>query len=830
MYRTKLGSVMKKMMNTLIMKNLFFILILFITACFVNAQQVELQFHLIDGTTEKSISDAHIFINNSSLGTTSNINGYCEFSVFALETQVLIIRHVLYETLFLSPERYHSLVKGATLEMQSKTVNLSEVLLTAKRGNKWKKKFRRFRKTLLGEGKAAANCKILNPEVLRFEEKNGTLWVKAIDILHIENDYLGYTIRFWLEELSIEADGSTYYKGNGQYIDKAKADDTQYIKRREKIYTHSLPRFLRSLLKSPNKVALKDLGYELSFDEYEAGEFKTILRPTELSALIHPDTTIIGSYRLYFSEFLTIKHNGLTVSSDNQVQVNVSVAEQQKLGASRTQPLGVKVQNRVSRLYKIEPYLLFDKRGNIINKSAVREYGYWAGQRLASSLPIDYNGFLDLNVKESVPKLIDTLLIFQNFIGYDQKKKTEALNFLQQNWSQSYIASLLDILRLSQDDWQQKVIRSLLDEYEPAIKADYFNGIQWLWKHTSSYGNYYANFKAYLYNALDPSFYQYFYGRERQAKIRLDEIVWGGVSKDGIPTLKSPTMMAATQATYLSDIDVVFGLVINGEARAYPKRILAWHEFLTDDIGEQSIAVVYCTLCGTVIIYDTEFNSVKHKLGTSGFLYRSNKLMYDQTTQSLWSTILGQPVVGPLVDQDIELSILPVETTTWGEWSERHPNTQVLSIETGHARNYAEGVAYKDYFSDDDLMFPVLRLDMRLPNKARVFIPRPKNFAAQPLAVSVEYLKRKRIHQDQIDEQRLLIITESNGSSRTYAIDNQQFKSYKDGRLLDNKGEVWEVKEDALIGLERQRLSRIPAHEVFWFAWINIFPETRIIY
>ncbi|NOR88073.1 MAG: DUF3179 domain-containing protein [Bacteroidales bacterium] len=812
------------------MKNLFFVLIIFFTVCFINAQQVELQFHLIDGVTEKSISDAHIFINNSSHGTTSDFNGDCELSVSGQETQVLIIRHVLYETLIISPEHYHSLVKGVILEMKSKTVGLSEIKLTAKRSNKWKRKFRRFRKTLLGEGKAAANCKILNPEVLRFEEKNGTLWVKAVDVLHIENKYLGYTIRFWLEELSIEADGSTYYKGNGQYIDKAEVDDTQYIKRREKIYTHSLPRFLRSLLESPNRDALKDFGYELSFDEYEAGAFKTILRPTELSALTHPDTTAIGSYRLYFPEFLTIKHTGLIIASDSEVQVNVSVAEQQKLGASRTQSLGTKVQNQVSRLYKITPYLLFDKRGNIINKSAVREYGYWAGQRLASSLPIDYNGFLDLKAKESASKLIDTLHIFQSLIGYDQQKKTEALKFLQQNWSKSYIAPLLDILRLSKDDWQQQEIRALLDEYEPAFKADYFNGIQWLWKHTPFYGNYYADFKAYIYNALDPSFYKYFYGRENQTKIRLDEIVWGGVSKDGIPTLKSPTMMAATQATYLSGTDVVFGLVINGEARAYPKRILAWHEFLTDDIGEQSIAIVYCTLCGTVIIYDTEFNSMKHKLGTSGFLYRSNKLMYDQATQSLWSTILGQPVVGPLVDQNIELSVLPVETTTWGEWRERHPNTQVLSIKTGHARNYAEGEAYKDYFEDDDLMFPVVRLDMRLPNKARVFIPRPKNFATHPLAISVEYLKSKRIHQEKIGEQRLLIITENNGASRAYAIDDQQFRSYKNGRLRDNKDEVWEVKERALIGPKGQHLSRLPAHEAFWFAWINFFPETRIIY
>lgn len=794
-----------------------------------NAQQVELQFKLVDDATKKSISDAHIFINNSSIGTTSDINGYCKLSLSIQETQVLIITHVSYKTLNIAPENYIHLTKGDTIEMQGKNVDLDEILLTSKKDKKWKKKFRKFRKTLLGDGKAAANCKILNPDVLQFEEKNGNLWVTAVDLLHIENDYLGYTIHFWLEELSIETDGSTYYKGNGKYIDKAQANDTQYIERRKLLYKHSLPNFLRSLLKSPNKPTLKELGYELSFEKYEQGQFNTILIPTEPSTLVLPDS-IPDWNRLYFSEFLTIKHLELDESSNNEVRISVSPAEQQKFGTSKTQSLGRDAQKEVSRLYKIEPYLLFDNRGNIINKSAVKEYGYWAKQRLALTLPIDYKAFSDHNIKESASKLIDTLLIFQNLVGIDLQKKSEALHALQKNWSQSYLAPLLDVLMLSQDLWLQKSVRTLLDEYVPSIDSNFYNGIQLLWKDEPSYGSYYADFKAYIYSALDPAFYQYFYNRGDQSKIRLDEIIWGGVGQDGIPPLKLPTMMSASQSSYLSNTDEVFGLVINGEARAYPKRILAWHEFLTDNIGQKSIAVVYCTLCGTVIIYDTVFNGVKHKLGTSGFLYRSNKLMYDQDTQSLWSTILGQPVLGPLVDQNIELSILPVETTTWREWRERYPNSQVLSIDTGHSRNYAEGEAYKDYYSNDNLMFPVPRLDTRLSNKARVFIPRPKNFATQPLAISVEYLKRKRIHQDQIEEQRLLIITESNGASRAYAIDDQQFKSYKGGILIDNNDNKWEVKEDALIGPERQHLLRIPAHEAFWFAWINVFPETRIIY
>lgn len=790
------------------------------------AQPVDLQFHLIDVETKKPISDAHIFISDSSLGSTSDNNGYCELKVPARETQVLIITHLSYTPLILASEEYLDLVDGDTLKMHPNSVEFNEIVLSAKRGNLWKKKFKRFKKALLGIGKEAKQCQILNPEVLRFEEENGTLKASAVDLLNIQNDYLGYDINFWLEELLIEPDGSIFYKGNGQFIDKTTSDDMRILKRRNKIYQHSLARLLKSLIHNPDKDALKEKGYELTFEKYNEGVFSPIFIPQDPGALVQPDTAT-GWYRLYFSEFLTVRHKGLSVSNDGGVALSVSNAEQQKFGTPRSQSLGTGQQEAVSRLYKIEPYLLFDQRGNIINKAAVRDYGHWAEQRLAATLPIDYKASPDQVSNQ--PITIDTLLVFQQLIGPDHEKKTDALKFLQDNWTESYVPPLLDILGISRDPWQQRVIKTLLREQVPSINPNYYDGIQWLWEKSPNYGTYYADFKAYLFSAIDPAFYDYFYKRGQQTTIRLDEIVWGGVVQDGIPPLRSPKMMSSTEAGYLSDSDIVFGLVINGEARAYPKRILAWHEFFTDDIKEQSIAGVYCTLCGTVIIYDTEFNGVKHNLGTSGFLYRSNKLMYDKATQSLWSTFMGKPVVGPLVSQGIELPTLPVETTTWGEWRGRYPNTQVLSLDTGHKRNYDEGEAYKEYYATDNLMFPVPNLDNRLPNKARVFIPRPKNYAADPLAISVKYLTRKKLHQDKIGGQNILIITESSGASRTYAINDQQFKSYKRGRLLDTNGNEWEVSEEALTGLEGQQLSRLPAHEAFWFAWVNVFPDTRIV-
>ena len=94
-----------------------------------------------------------------------------------------------------------------------------------------------------------------------------------------------------------------------------------------------------------------------------------------------------------------------------------------------------------------------------------------------------------------------------------------------------------------------------------------------------------------------------------------------GVQQDGIPPLREPEMLAARDARYLAEADVVFGIEINGDARAYPKRILAWHEMFVDRVGGIAVAGVYCTLCGAVIVYETVVDGRAHRLGTSGYLY-----------------------------------------------------------------------------------------------------------------------------------------------------------------------------------------------------------------
>jgi hypothetical protein len=339
----------------------------------------------------------------------------------------------------------------------------------------------------------------------------------------------------------------------------------------------------------------------------------------------------------------------------------------------------------------------------------------------------------------------------------------------------------------------------------------------------------YAQFKARLYEIVDPKFAAYF-SPTRAASIRLDEIVWGGVRQDGIAPLRTPRMMPAAQADYLHDDDVVFGLSVNGDARAYPKRILAWHEMFIDDIGGTPVAGVYCTLCGTVIIYRTQVNGVKHALGTSGFLYRSNKLMYDRATQSLWSTMRGVPVVGPLTGQ-ATLERLSVVTTSWGEWRRRHPQSLVLHLATGYQRDYREGAAYRSYFASDDLMFQVPGYDTRLKNKDEVFALHSPDLGSAPLAIAAAFLARTPVHRVALGRNTsIVILTDKSGANRAYAANSSAIVSWDQTDIaMDDNGEAWQVSEAALTHPDGRTWHRYPAHRAFWFGWHAAFPNTRLV-
>ena len=380
---------------------------------------------------------------------------------------------------------------------------------------------------------------------------------------------------------------------------------------------------------------------------------------------------------------------------------------------------------------------------------------------------------------------------------------------------------------------RERLLRFLERTTRQRFGLDFDKWHQWIWAQPYDPHPEYVAFKGRLYTNVDPRMAAFFAPGVR-AGIRLDEIEWGGVVVNGIPPLVYPKTIPAAEAHYLRDNHVVFGIAVNGRARAYPKRILGWHELARDRVGGVELTIVYCTLCGTVIPYDSVAGGRLRVLGTSGLLYRSNKLMFDEETKSLWSTLDGRPVVGSLVGTDAVLTPRAAVTTTWGEWRRRHPETDVLSLDTGHDRDYSEGAAYRDYFATDRLMFSVPTTDTRLRNKDEVLVMRlPLDGGRlQPIAIAAEFLARRPVYQTRLADRDVVIVTSRGGANRAYDASGRQFvRLLPDERLLDDRNVTWQVREDALVaaadGIPPR--PRLAAQRAFWFGWHAQFPDTILI-
>lgn len=166
------------------------------------------------------------------------------------------------------------------------------------------------------------------------------------------------------------------------------------------------------------------------------------------------------------------------------------------------------------------------------------------------------------------------------------------LGQIDKNWDINYVPIMLEVSRFLPPSQRSLVLRKLETKTGQRFGADFDSWMQWTWKQKFEPHPNYALFKSNLYSKIDPRFSEYFVKTEG-ATIRLDEVRWGGVRRDGIPPLKNPKMLTVAEADYLADTDVVFGIDLNGDARCYPKRILAWHEMFKDTIGGESVCGVY---------------------------------------------------------------------------------------------------------------------------------------------------------------------------------------------------------------------------------------------
>jgi predicted small lipoprotein YifL len=295
----------------------------------------------------------------------------------------------------------------------------------------------------------------------------------------------------------------------------------------------------------------------------------------------------------------------------------------------------------------------------------------------------------------------------------------------------------------------------------------------------------------------------------------------GGQSKDGIPSIDEPQFVDSADADFLASGDPVFGVARDSVAKAYPQKILAHHEIVNDTLAGTPVSVTYCPLTGTV----QGFERGNTTFGVSGRLINSNLVMYDRHTETWWPQMLATSIPGPW-NEDPEIRSLRefrLVWTTWEQWRDHNPDTQVLSTETGHAKNYNRDPygSYNPrsgYYSNDNLLFGALnRSDRFDPKRVVMGLRSPGGPAA--------FLKDALRDAGQLEGQtsgRPVITVYDDRYDTGYSYLNPDGESFdRDGnRLVDAAGTHHEP--DTL------PLTRVHTFDAMWFAWAGYYPDTNV--
>lgn len=276
--------------------------------------------------------------------------------------------------------------------------------------------------------------------------------------------------------------------------------------------------------------------------------------------------------------------------------------------------------------------------------------------------------------------------------------------------------------------------------------------------------------------------------QKMRAKIPFSELRSGGPSKDGIPSIDSPKFIAAKEADeFLKADDPILGLDYKGITRAYPHRIMNWHEIVNDTVAGDPILITYCPLCFSGIAFERKIGGKETTFGVSGRLYNSNLVMYDRSTETLWTQLDGEAIIGEHLGK--KLAQVPLFTTTWAYWKNMFPDTKVLSSDTGYSRDYSRD-PYEDHEQSLDT-FGTEFEDTRLHPKAKIWgIEIDGKFKAY----NDEVLKRVSVLNDKFAG-KIIKVTRSEGG---------------EVKIADDAGNEF-----------------VPIIS-YWFAWVAFHPETEL--
>ena len=324
--------------------------------------------------------------------------------------------------------------------------------------------------------------------------------------------------------------------------------------------------------------------------------------------------------------------------------------------------------------------------------------------------------------------------------------------------------------------------------------------------------------------------------------IPYSEVRSGGPGRDGIPSIDGPKFVAAADADqWRAPHDPVVVLTVGGRTRAYPLSILTWHEIVNDSLGGVPVIVTYCPLCNTAIVFDRRLDGTVLEFGTTGRLRRSNLIMYDRQTESWWQQATGEAVAG--IHAGRSLTPLPATILSWASFKLAYPGAEVLSEETGHAREYGRNpyVGY-DNIESSPFLYDGPEPPASLPPMARVL---GVTLNGESVAYPYELLRKRHLIEDPVGGSPIVIFWTPGTASAldAYMIEDGRdvgtaaaFSRELDGRIMNftfsegaivekGTGSTWSI---AGAGSSGERLTPVVSVNHFWFSWHAFYPGTRL--
>ena len=326
--------------------------------------------------------------------------------------------------------------------------------------------------------------------------------------------------------------------------------------------------------------------------------------------------------------------------------------------------------------------------------------------------------------------------------------------------------------------------------------------------------------------------------------VDLSEIMSGGPPRDGIPAVDEPRYVPVADADeWLEPDEPVIAVEIDGEARAYPLQILIWHEIANDTLGGTPIAVTFCPLCNSAIVFDRRLDGEVLDFGTTGRLRLSDLVMYDRQTETWWQQLIGTALIGEHAGRT--LIRLPATIVSWRDFRTAFADATVLSRETGHSRPYGSN-PYAGYDSSTQPFLFQDTPDPRLPAMERVlhvaaggaeriypfgaFTDEPvinDEVGGEPVVVMSRTGTLSVLDEPRIADSRRI----PSAAAYSRRLDDRILEfELRDGKIVDaSTGSVWSLFGEAVEGpLAGSQLTPLSRGEHFAFAWLAFHPDADV--